>query len=771
MSPQSDKAHKCVWDSQAWNEEQVREAIENGKISWGTIPCFAHENQADCPQNAATTPSASTQHDAEHQKHKHGQKEGSSEKGQLVAHPDGTAKTPGLPAQPVLSSRFANGININGTIIKPNDPESFQNAYQKLYEEFAALSFCPDRHDGLVSTCTGCSERLVYSQELGPDSPQVPIEELEFYVDDHRPTIKSDNILTHHCSIQDCKVCIIYYLGCRHRSEVAAIAMSGPVLKHLPAFYALLWPSDEGRFPDLEETCTIAAQALSLLMKHETRLMLPNSLPEIEKQLKLSLAAAGPKGAAAISSALGETRKRAEVVASLILSLYGDLMKACKTPAKEYDATYSKYARALEKKNNPWRSPLFHINHTPGAKFRMPFWGPHPSVCRCGHVDCMSAEHDVEVYHRTLTLVRWTLNQMVDPAVFFHRKNGIGNARRLEYESNYVLSSISGIMEEQKQERDRPAKHKMLEGQRRMHLEEGATRIFKDLQGSFRLQNIYAAARTAGLFMILPALLVNTPATKIDFPFPKNGNVEQKEAWVKQQEERIWAGFSAGGMTRITHPQLGPEIRWYARYRAQWDHDYVAIRTAEDIADDDSRRPREHTAKQKEVIETNDLKVQIALTKLKVQGPKLDMDQPSHGDNKGAFLAWVDSQGDAVMDIFRLAGASEEDRGFLLAITSQFVCYHWVARRNERGLQCGPDMPGTDDIKAWGKNLTVMAGCRAELSFFFRDSLSEAMLKKFLDAVVKACYPGEKWLRACDPHDGPRARRHQPSFMQMGRGQ
>ncbi|KAH6697544.1 hypothetical protein F5X68DRAFT_238994 [Plectosphaerella plurivora] len=812
MTPKSDQPYRCPWDHQAWLEAKMKAAAQDGKpISW-TQHCDeykrklaenpdlkddhcgdlkhqycgdgshnhpdakTHPSPNTCPAEkvaaqpaASAEPAASAQPAEKVQPAKTGKLSKAAKKKAAKAAKKKAAQ--GAQAtQPAPAGRFASGIRVNGSIIKPNDTEPTDQALLALYKQFTTMTFCPDRHVGQTAPCMCCAESLVYDQKPVPGKAIDELKAPEYYTEDHRPTLDSEPYLTHHCGVQDCQICIKFYLNCREPSDVTVIAKSGPVLKYLPAFYALLYPSKDHSFPDLEDICGTAGHALSLLMKHETRVLLPNTLSDIESHFKLSLAASGPSGTDAIVAAVGnDIKKRAEIVACLTLSLYGDLIRACKTTPEDYDTAYAKYGKALEGDNNPWGNDLFFMDSTPGAKFRMPFWGPLPNSCRCGNIQCRISEHDVEVYHRTLSLVRWALKQMVDPAVYCHFRNGIGNARQYEYEEKSIFKSVKRALAQQAVDSDRGALRRKLELIRLKHLLEGPPKIFQDIQTGRRLQNLFANARTAG--MMIPALLVNSTATEVEVPFPKDGNLKEKEAWVKTLEEMVWKAIACGGMTPATHPAIVPEIRWFARYRAKFDHGYSAIQTAQDILDNKIGGTRQLTPQQKLVITANSAKVEIAIKSLTEENVdlKLDFEKNAGPDNQGAFPAWIGGKGEAVMDILLLAGAAEADRDFLLDLVCQWACYYWVARRAEalmgsKGV--GPE-PNIDDAESWCTNLTMMSGCRAELGIYFFDKILVEMLDEMLEAICEACHPGVSWIRGGVERPGAAVRAYREKLRKM----
>lgn len=658
-------------------------------------------------------------------------------------------------------NRFAQSMKINTSVVHPADGAAINKAYNLLYNELRTMSFCPDRHAVHGTNCEYCAPRLVYDSPPAPGNPldQHSKDHPVYYAQDHRPTLDVDKVLTHHCGIHDCDRCLVTYLGCRSRGEAAAIALSGPVLKHLSAFYALLTPTEEPSWPNLEEVCGICAHALSLLLKHEIRVMLPSSLPEIESHFGLTLRAKGLSNTAVIATIVADIRRRAELVACLVLSLYGELIKACRMTPEEYDAQYAGFARELENQNNPWGSNLFLVEGTPGAYFRLPFLGPLPNACRCSDGSCTTGEHDVEAYHRVLSLVRWTLEKITaDPAVYYHRKTGLGRALRHEYECKYLLTSVKNILAEQTEDWNRPARAKLLEDIRGKHLCGTVCHMFAHLQECSRLDNLFDTSPLSGAGVLIPALLVNSPSSKVENPFPKDGDAQQKEAWVKDLEDRIWRMLSVGLVAPTEYPDLIPEVRWFARYRTIIDHGYVAVPTAQDILDD-KKAGRGVTSAEKRAIEENSKKVQVAVEKM--QAPKARLDVESSAEGKEAFFAWVNGHGASVWDVYRLAGAEECDRNFLMALTSQFLCYTWMAARSERALQRGPE-PTADEIDFWCKNLTMVTGNRAEFGFYFRDKISQDCLNQLLQAVIRSCHPGESWLRSCGvPPPAIRALKHE----------
>ncbi|KAM0273941.1 hypothetical protein ACHAQH_008113 [Verticillium albo-atrum] len=264
-------------------------------------------------------------------------------------------------------------------------------------------------------------------------------------VSDYRPTVVSDPRPIFHRYIHNDEAMLASYLGFGNNlCNLRTLAVSGPVLKYVPAAFALLGipevgcnnPADK---PRAEVACT---WALAILFNEKTRSVLPDTLQKIQDKYKISWCAVrAPK---AQNELLGDPKKRGQVLAAVLLAMYRDMLAAQQMPPEQFESIFVPAIVALEEQN-PWDSPVYMLPMIPGDKITWPDWGPVKGHCGCEELCEPLEEHDVEVYHRCLSLIRYTIYQL-EPTYFYKH---LGKCLKNQLDSQVALVAVARVKEEQ----------------------------------------------------------------------------------------------------------------------------------------------------------------------------------------------------------------------------------------------------------------------------------------------------------------------------------
>ncbi|CRK34362.1 hypothetical protein BN1723_004031 [Verticillium longisporum] len=236
-------------------------------------------------------------------------------------------------------------------------------------------------------------------------------------ISDYRPTVVADPRPIFHRYIHNDEAMLAGYLGFGHSlCNLRTIAVSGPVLKYVPAAFALLGVPEPGCEPGDKTREEVACiWALAFLFNEKTRSVLPDTLQKIQDKYKISWSAV--RSQKAQKEQLGDPKRRGQILAAVLLAMHRDILAAQQMPPEQFESTFVPAVVALED-NNPWDAPVYMLPMMPGDKITWPDWGPIKGHCGCKDVCEPLEEHDVEVYHRCLSLIRYTIYQL-EPTYFY----------------------------------------------------------------------------------------------------------------------------------------------------------------------------------------------------------------------------------------------------------------------------------------------------------------------------------------------------------------
>ncbi|KAM0523596.1 hypothetical protein ACHAPS_005474 [Verticillium nonalfalfae] len=266
-------------------------------------------------------------------------------------------------------------------------------------------------------------------------------------ISDYRPTVVADPKPIFHRYIHNDEAMLAGYLGFGHSlCNLRTIAVSGPVLKYVPAAFALLGVPEPGCKPGDKTREEVACiWALAFLFNEKTRSVLPDTLQKIQDKYKISWSAVrSPK---AQKEQLGDPKRRGQILASVLLAMHRDILAAQQMPPEQFESTFVPAIVALED-NNPWGAPVYMLPMMPGDKITWPDWGPIKGHCGCKDVCEPLEEHEVEVYHRCLSLIRYTIYQL-EPTYFYKH---LGKYMKNQLDGQVALVAVARVKREQIEE-------------------------------------------------------------------------------------------------------------------------------------------------------------------------------------------------------------------------------------------------------------------------------------------------------------------------------
>ncbi|KAM0333441.1 hypothetical protein ACHAQA_002103 [Verticillium albo-atrum] len=289
----------------------------------------------------------------------------------------------------------------------------------------------------IASPCSNC----------GNATPPLPESGAVADISDFRPTMVSDPRPVFHPTLHEDELVLTSYLGFgRNVGDLRTMAVSGPVLKYVPAAYALLGVPDlaanPADTPRAEVACT---WALAFLFNEKTRVLLPDTLETIQNKYRVNWHdLRHPK---AQEQQIGNIKKRGQMLAALLLAMYRDILAAQQMSSELFECTFMPYAMILEDRN-PWDAPVYILPMIPAASIAWPDWNPFRGSCGCNEICEPMQEHDVEMYHRCLAFLRYTLIQLEPNHYYKH----IGKCMKNQADAQVALLAVARVKREQMQE-------------------------------------------------------------------------------------------------------------------------------------------------------------------------------------------------------------------------------------------------------------------------------------------------------------------------------
>ncbi|ROT34760.1 hypothetical protein SODALDRAFT_321417 [Sodiomyces alkalinus F11] len=270
-------------------------------------------------------------------------------------------------------------------------------------------------------------------------------------ISDHRPTHILATRPVLHNTIHLRKSHLATWLGIG-ADELRILAMSGPVLKHIPAAHAvLIFPDSKPTAPCDGETET-CIYALGILFRENVRAQLPSSLDAVMAHHRIpNITAQTIRDAPHIGPG---PKRRGQILASLVLSLLGDLKTAQTMTPQDYDSLFSPHVARLERAN-PWGADAYKCHAIPHGAIQWPSWDPAsrpelPCPLHAGpRRPARAQEHEVETYHRVLSTLRYALREH-EPKRYYSRR-GFGHDLRHGTDAQFVYGRLMTVQREMRE--------------------------------------------------------------------------------------------------------------------------------------------------------------------------------------------------------------------------------------------------------------------------------------------------------------------------------
>ncbi|KAL2757839.1 hypothetical protein ACRALDRAFT_1068332 [Sodiomyces alcalophilus JCM 7366] len=266
-------------------------------------------------------------------------------------------------------------------------------------------------------------------------------------------------------------------------SQLHTLAMSGPVLKYLPAVHAVL------TFPDSnpDEPCFLETEtciyAIGILFRENARAQLPTTLDAITVHHRIpAVTAAAIRDAPRIGQ---DPKRRGQILASIVIALRRDLEAAQIMGSQDYDVAFGRHVARFEKAN-PWGAEAYKCRVIPRDTIHWPNWGPvsrPESPCLYHGATHTLREHRVEADHRVLSTLRYSLRQH-EPSRYYS-PDGFGyNLRRVVEDVDFIHDRVATLQAEMREKNLAHRARERAEGR-----EPAGDRYVRDLAARFPQDN------------------------------------------------------------------------------------------------------------------------------------------------------------------------------------------------------------------------------------------------------------------------------------------